>query len=100
MDLPLDVKIHGVNQVGHESGNATACQDKDLPWLQEVPEVLVWSAWNVAYRDVVILDGKNVPVQVFNLTDNNLGDPAKFAILKSLLTDLAGGDSQQPGWPE
>lgn len=92
MGLPLDVKIHGVNQIGHESKNETACQGKDLPWLQEGPTDLVWSNWQVTYRDVVILDGDNVPVEVFNLSDHNLGDPAQFATLKSILTKLAGSE--------
>ena len=92
MELPLDVKIHGVNQSGHESGNEAACQGKDLPWLQEGPKDLVWNNWKVIYRDVIILDGDNVLVEVFNLSDHNLGDPAQFAALKSMLTKLAGSE--------
>ena len=92
MGLTLDVRILGINESGQESGNETACQGKDLPWLQEVPAEPVWATWKINYRDVVILDGDNVPVHVFNLTDHNLSDPAEFAILKSMLVNLAGGE--------
>lgn len=92
MGLPLDVTIHGINQTGYERGNETACQDKDLPWLQEGPKDLVWNSWQVIYRDVIILDGDNVLVEVFNLSDHNLSDLAQFAALKSTLTKLAGGE--------
>lgn len=71
-DWPLEVQILGVNAIGSEAGNEAACEDNELPWLQDTPEEHVWDKWNVAYRDVVILDANNARVAVFNLTDNDL----------------------------
>ncbi len=92
LDLPVAVQIHGVNQAGHESGNLGACQGKDLPWLQEVPEQPVWSLWSVNFRDVIILNEDNEAVGTYNLTDNNLGDTAKYNALKNMLINFAGGN--------
>lgn len=91
MRLPMGVQILGVNQITYESGNATACQGKDLPWLQETPDELVWSTWAVRYRDVIILDGKNRVAATFNLTDYDLHTPAYYDSLKTLLIESAGG---------
>ncbi len=57
-----------------------------LPWLQDVPEVDVWGAWGIAFRDVVILDADNEVLDVYNLTEHDLSDPAAYDELKSLLT--------------
>lgn len=45
-----------------------------------------WTAWGVEYRDVVVLDADHVVVDVYNLTDNDLGDPDRLAELRALLT--------------
>jgi len=97
MGLPVEVRILGVNGMGLESGNATACDGRDIPWLQEVPLEPVWSDWAVTYRDVVILDERNVRVGVYNLTANNLGDPARYAELKAMLVGFAGGEAAPAG---
>ena len=91
MGLPVAVRIHGLNEHGHQGGNEGACRDKDLPWLQETPEQPVWTTWAVTYRDVIILDGNNEVVGVYNLTEHNLGDPAKYNALKAMLIGFAGG---------
>jgi len=83
------VRILGVNGIGLESGNTLVCEGRDLPWLQDTVDEHVWSQWQVTYRDVVILDGANVPVGVYNLTDHDLADPANYAELRALL--LASG---------
>lgn len=46
---------------------------------------MVWDSWQITYRDVVILDGNNVPVAVFNLTSNDLQNSANYQALKDLL---------------
>ena len=52
--------------------------------------VQAWAAWAPVYRDVVILDRNNIPVDVFNLTVNDLGVPANYAELRRrLLAALA-----------
>jgi len=91
LDLPVEVRIHGINEIGQESGNASACLGKDIPWLQEVPAHPVWTTWAVRYRDVVILDENNEVVGIYNLTDHNLGDPEAFEALKTMLIGFAGG---------
>lgn len=85
-----DVQILGVNQAGYESGNATACIGKDLPWLQETAQQPIWTPWAITYRDVLILDGANRKVGVYNLTDHDLSLPTNKAELKALLQAAAG----------
>ena len=87
-DTSLSIEIVGVNEVGFESGNDTFTDGRDLPWLQEAGEG-VWGAWNVTYRDVIIVDGENKVVAVYNLTDNDLADTAKYDALKQLFLDAA-----------
>ena len=60
-----------MNSIGLESGNAAMCENADLPWLQDVVAVKAEEAWNPVYRDVIILDENNVPIEVYNLTDSN-----------------------------
>ncbi len=87
--LAIDVQILGVNGIGHESGNAANCDGTTTPWLQDVPAVDVWSAWAVAYRDVIILDEDNVVVGVYNLTSNDLGVSENYDALRSMLISAA-----------
>ncbi len=56
-----------------------------LPWLQDVPEVDAWGLWQATWRDVRVLDAKNVVRDVYNLTEHDLNDPAAYAELKALL---------------
>ena len=88
-NLPLDVQVLGINPQGYESGNALMCDGRDLPWLQEAGGTSVWSDWGVTYRDVVILDQDNKPVTSYNLTTYDLGVPANYETLKSLLRAAA-----------
>jgi len=92
LGLPVEVRIHGINGTGHGGSNETACQGKDLPWLQEVPEEPVWTRWDVTYRDVIILDEDNKVLSIFNLTEHDLSKPADYAALKALLVGYAGGE--------
>lgn len=80
----LDVTIFGLNQIGHESANATVVAGRDLGWLQEVASEPVWTSWNVTWRDVYVLDEDNNIVAIYNLTSHNLADPMAFAELKGL----------------
>ena len=92
MALPLAVNILGVNGMGLESGNPEACNGKDIPWLQETAAEPCWTTWGVTYRDVIILDGNNVVLGVYNLTTHDLNDPAKYDELKAMLVAAAGGE--------
>ena len=85
----LPIRILGVNAVGLESGNATICAGRTLPWLQDVTAVDAWSSWGVTFRDVVILDGNNLKVGVYNLTVHDLADSSNYAELKHMLLTAA-----------
>ena len=49
------IQIPGVNDIGLESGNGGMAAGRVLPWLQPATGEDVWTLWQVAYRDVVIL---------------------------------------------
>jgi hypothetical protein len=83
------IRILGVNKAGEERDNALMCQGRTLPWLQDTPAANVWTTWHVTWRDVVVLDADNKVVRVYNLTDNDLSDPAKYAELRSILLAAA-----------
>ncbi|UCE60470.1 MAG: hypothetical protein JSU63_01730 [Phycisphaerales bacterium] len=83
------VQILGVNAIGRESGNEGMTAGRVLPWLQPSTGEDVWTLWQVTYRDVVILGPGNERLGVFNLTENDLSDPANYAALKSQLLDAA-----------
>lgn len=83
------IRILGVNEVGQEYGNAAVCVGREIPWLQEVSASPIWGPWEVAYRDVVILDEQNEVAGVFNLTTYNLDYPGNYAGLRNLLIEIA-----------
>ncbi len=115
----LDIEIIGINEADPATGctgtpfsagndditnNATASSPAsapDIPWLQDVDlggncASDVWhDKWGVNYRDVVILDGDNVQVAVYNLTTPpsgsgcSLADAACYSGLKQLLVSSA-----------
>jgi len=79
------IQILGINQAGHEAGNAFITTGLDLPWLQETAEVDVWAAWQINFRDVAVVGPDNRVLEVFNLTQNDLGIAENYAALKDLL---------------
>lgn len=79
------IQILGVNQTGHEAGNASLTSGADLPLLQETAEADVWMAWQITFRDVVVVGPDNRVVGVMNLTQYNLGIAENYATLKDLL---------------
>jgi hypothetical protein len=83
------VRLFGINYPGSESANAAATAGRTIPWLQGTPDQVVWFHWQVEYRDVVILDPRNVPVARFSLTTFDLGNPADYDSLKTLLSGHA-----------
>lgn len=101
-DLPaLDIQILGINEVGHDSGNASMTEGRSLPWLQDIDANSnqvsdVWTEqWNVVFRDVVIVDSENQELGAFNVTTYNLADAENYATLRDILVDVA---SDQPFW--
>ncbi len=91
----LAIQLLGVNKVDLDGGNQQIIDEGSrLPWLQDVDLDAdgvsdAWAAWAVSYRDVVIVDGTNWPVAVFNVTDYDLGEEANFTALKQLLVNTA-----------
>ena len=90
---PVPVHILGVNGAGLESGNAFICDGRDIPWLQDTAATDAWAAWHVTYRDVIVLDQRNVPIATYNLTEHDLADSANFAALMDTLRLAAGGEA-------
>jgi hypothetical protein len=88
-ELGAKVQLLGVNGIGQEAGNPSITANRTIPWLQDTASEAVWASWNVTYRDVVVLDGENRPVAIYNVTSNNLGIPENYAALKQILLDAA-----------
>ncbi len=85
----MDLQILAVNEAGHESALSTMADGGDIPLLQDDADANVWASWSVTYRDVIVLNGDNETVGVYNLTPNDLGEPAKYMALKQLFLDAA-----------
>ena len=102
----LAIELAGINQADpvsgcsgttYSNGNSTITALGDIPWLQDVDNNSnctsdVWyDSWLVSHRDVIILDGNNVQVGVFNLTTNPLGAPpnGNYDALKQMLINAA-----------
>jgi hypothetical protein len=97
----LRVQLLGVNDKGQEAGNASTTAGRTLPWLQDVDADgngkadVTKELWSTTNRDVVILDGNNEKVGVYNLTTHDLADSAYYATLRQMLIDAAM-TSQKP----
>ena len=61
-----------MNAFGRDSANDQMTQGRSLPWLQEGEDDAVWDAWEVAYRDVILLDEDNRRVDTYNLSDHDI----------------------------
>jgi hypothetical protein len=93
----LDIQIIGLNEFGQDPAGANALMttDRTTPWLQDVDGNAnqssdVWyDLWDVTYRDVIIVNGQNEPVDVYNLTSNDLGVAANYATMRDKLIDAA-----------
>ncbi len=90
----LRIQLLGVNEKGQEPGNPSATAGRVLPWLQDVDANAdgksdVFASWQVALRDVVILDGGNAKVNLYNLNWHDLANAANYATLRGMLVDAA-----------
>jgi hypothetical protein len=100
----LDIQILGVNERGHELGNPSITNGRSLPWLQDVDADSdgasdnFMNRWDYAYRDVVIVDAQNRPIEAYNLTVNDLGQPENFDTLMQKLIDAAEQQVEVPSW--
>lgn len=86
-EVPGAIEIVGVNAAGQESGNALMVDGRALPWLQDTDAVNAWAAWQVTWRDVIIVGAASERRGVYNLTEHDLNVPASYAALKQLLLD-------------
>lgn len=93
----LDIQILGINEFGQNPPgfNDLTTAGRTIPWLQDVDSNAnqvsdVWSElWDVTYRDVIIINGQNETVDVYNLTTNDLGVAANYATMRTKLIDAA-----------
>jgi hypothetical protein len=85
----VPVQILGVNEAGHESELALMYEGRTLPLLQDTEQALVWERWGVAFRDVVVLDKRNVTTAVVNVGNWDLSRPVNYEYLKSVLRQAA-----------
>ncbi len=83
--LPVPVRLFAINERGQEAGFGALDPSHSLPWLQDTASVDAWGAWEVTYRDVVILGTKNEKLGIYNLTQHDLSVTANYDALKSAL---------------
>ena len=81
--------ILGINRLDAGSGNTSVVVGRTIPWLQDTTERMVWESWQITYRDVVILDGENRVLHVYNLSSHDLANAANYATLKNLILEAA-----------
>ena len=86
----MPIEILGVNEKSMASGNAGFIAERTLPWLQDTDVANVWTSWQVNWRDVIVLDGENKVVRIYNLSDYDLSVPANYNALRTILIDAAG----------
>ncbi|MCC6234361.1 MAG: hypothetical protein IT580_17095 [Verrucomicrobiales bacterium] len=72
-----------------------------LPWLQDTTAAEVWTRWQIAYRDVLVVDAFNRPLLRDNLTSHDLGQPQYYNALKAaLLAAAVPADTDADGLPD
>ncbi len=89
LETALPIQIVGVNDIGLESGNDGMIAGNTLSWLQPVTGEDIWTAWDVVYRDVIILGPGNEQLGVFNLSTFDLSDSANYDALMNQLLQAA-----------
>jgi hypothetical protein len=85
----LNIEILGINRGDEALSNHLVTAYHQLPWLQDTVSGSVWTSWQATWRDVRILDARNQLLAVYNLTENDLGQPENRMALKQLLLDAA-----------
>ena len=82
------IQIIGVTEAGFESGNENITSGRDLPWLQDTEDVNVWDLWEVAYRDVFVMDTNGIVRFRYNLTIYDISNPSYYDALYDGLIDM------------
>jgi hypothetical protein len=91
----LGIRLLAVNGSAYSSGNDEASVGREIPLLQDTVSDDVWGAWDVTWRDVVIVDPIGRKVGAVNLTGNSLSDPVNYAFLLDKL--VAESLKRRPG---
>tara|TARA_B100000683_G_scaffold217591_1_gene213629 strand:+ start:3955 stop:4362 length:408 start_codon:yes stop_codon:yes gene_type:complete len=86
----------GVNEAGYDNFDNVTNAASTQPWIQDTDEDDVWHSWEVAYRDVVIIDGENKRRAVFNLTTDTLYLPDNYEHMKNTIRHLILYDTLPP----
>lgn len=87
-DLGYNTFILGINEFGFAIANEQVTEGRNIPWLQDQEDVLIWENWNVKYRDVYIYDETLSLREVINLSHFDLNDPENYASFIHTLTTL------------
>ena len=83
-----DIYILGINESGFEIANEQVTEGRDIPWLQDQDDILMWNEWNVQYRDVLIFDESLTIRKVINLSGFDLRDENNYSSMITTLTTL------------
>jgi hypothetical protein len=82
------IQIIGVNEAGFEAGNEDMTSNRTLPLLQDTDDANAWELWEVAYRDVYVMDKEGTVRFRFNLTVHDLSKPENYNALSNALIEL------------
>lgn len=82
------VQILAINGAEFEAGVSAMSDEGDLPLLQDTETIDLWGLWNIAYRDVVVVDAALVPIARINLTTHDLATTTTYDALKTLILDV------------
>jgi hypothetical protein len=90
----LGISIIALNEAGYGTpANYELTGEKgSLPVLQDVNEVDVWEAWEVTYRDVIILNECGEKMDVYNLTSSSLHTEENYNALREMILGVAQRD--------
>ena len=89
LDLEPSVPVSVIGINAHDKTTTESfVAERTLPWLQDTEEADVWDAWGIKYRDILIVDEQNFPIQAFNLTEYNLTEEQHYQhVLQELLDE-------------
>lgn len=97
----LHINLLGINEFGQESANSLAVAGRDLPWMQDGDTNTnalsdVWDEqWKAEWRDVIVLNGANEKVFVYNLTSHDLGNATNYQTLRDVFVKTAIQDQRK-----
>lgn len=87
-DQGYDIYILGINESGFEVSNEQVTEGRDIPWLQDQEDTLIWDKWGVQYRDVLIFDENLTMRKIINLSQFDLREESNYSSMFTTLTTL------------